>query len=391
MPQNTFNAFFRLEAAGGILLLLAAAAAMALKNSVLGPVYGDLLNLPVQIRIGPLDLDKPFFLWVNDGLMAVFFFTIGMEVKREIMIGELSDIRQIILPGMAGFGGIIVPALIYYFINAGDEFALQGWAIPTATDIAFALGILALVGNVPTALKLFLLTLAIIDDVGAIIIIALFYTTSLSVFSLLIALTAIAGLVALKLKNTMRIAPYMILGIILWVSVLKSGVHATLAGVILGLFIPLGPKESASEGGGPLQHLLHALHPWVAFGILPLFAFVNAGVALGDFSLRSLLEPVPLGIMLGLLIGKQLGVFAFAWMTIKLGIAKLPENVSMMQIYGAAILCGVGFTMSLFIGSLAYEEGGAGYDRPDRIGIIAGSLLCGVLGFIFLKLSTPRK
>jgi NhaA family Na+:H+ antiporter len=390
MPRNTFNAFFRLEAAGGILLLLAAAAAMILKNSALGTGYGELLNLPVQIRIGPLDIDKPLFLWINDGLMAIFFFTIGMEVKREILIGELSDFSQIILPGMAGFGGIIVPALVYYWFNAGDDFALRGWAIPTATDIAFALGILALVGNVPTALKLFLMTLAIIDDVGAIIIIALFYTTNLSVFSLLIALTAIAGLVFLKLKNTMRLTPYIFLGIILWVSVLKSGVHATLAGVILGLFIPLGPEKDAINGEGPLQALLHKLHPWVAYCILPLFAFANAGVALENFTLRSLLQPVPLGIMLGLLIGKQLGVFAFTWITINAGIARLPENVSMTQLYGTALLCGVGFTMSLFVGGLAFEEVGVGYDRPDRIGIIAGSLVCGLLGFLVLKLSTPR-
>jgi NhaA family Na+:H+ antiporter len=391
MPKNTFNAFFRLEAAGGILLLIAAVAAMVLKNSALGPAYGELLNLPIQVRIGPLDIDKPFFLWVNDGLMAIFFFTIGMEVKREILIGELADIRQIILPGMAGFGGIIVPALIYYAFNTGDEFALRGWAIPTATDIAFALGILALVGNVPTALKLFLMTLAIIDDVGAIIIIALFYTTSLSIGSMLIALTSIAGLALLELRRTMRIAPYILVGIVLWVSVLKSGVHATLAGVILGLFIPLGPREKADTDESPLQHLLHKLHPWVAFGILPLFAFVNAGVALDNFSFGSLLGPVPLGIMLGLIVGKQLGVFAFAWITIRSGVARLPDGVSMMQVYGAALLCGVGFTMSLFIGGLAFEEVGVGYDRPDRIGIMAGSLVCGLLGFVVLRFFTPRK
>jgi NhaA family Na+:H+ antiporter len=391
MPKNTFNEFFKLEAAGGILLLLATVAAMILKNSAFGDAYGNLLNIPVQIRFGPLDIHKSFFLWVNDGLMAIFFFMIGMEVKREIMIGELSDVRQIILPGMAGFGGIIVPALVYAWLNAGDPLALQGWAIPTATDIAFALGILALVSNVPVALKLFLMTLAIIDDVGAIIIIALFYTTNLSVTALLIALTAIAGLVLLKLKGTMRIAPYLFLGIILWISVLKSGVHATLAGVILGLFIPLGPKDSAIEGDSPLQSLLHSLHPWVAFGILPLFAFVNAGVSFENFTLRSLLEPVPLGIMLGLLVGKQVGVFAFAWITIKIGVARLPQNVSMLQIYGAALLCGVGFTMSLFIGGLAFEEIGVGYDRTDRLGIIAGSLLCGVLGFTVLKFATPKE
>jgi NhaA family Na+:H+ antiporter len=391
MPRNTFNAFFRLEAAGGILLLIAAAAAMILKNSPMGFAYGELLNLTGQIRIGELDINKPLFLWVNDGLMAIFFFTIGMEVKREILIGELSDIRQIILPGIAGIGGIVAPALIYYFFNSGDELALQGWAIPTATDIAFALGILALVGNVPTSLKLFLMTLAIIDDLGAIIIIAIFYTTNLSVGALLVALTAITGLILLKLKGTLRIAPYILVGIVLWVSVLKSGVHATLAGVVLGLFIPLGPRDPEREDESPLRTLLHALHPWVAFGILPLFAFVNGGVALGNFELSSLLEPIPLGIMLGLIAGKQIGVFAFAWITIKSGIARLPDGVSMIQMYGAAILCGVGFTMSLFIGGLAFEEVGVGYDRPDRLGIIAGSLICGALGYALLKLTTKHE
>jgi NhaA family Na+:H+ antiporter len=391
MPRDTFNSFFRLEAAGGILLIVAATAAMILKNSPMGFAYADFLNLTGQIRIGDLDINKPLFLWVNDGLMAIFFFTIGMEVKREVLIGELSDMRQIILPGMAGFGGIIVPALVYYLFNSGDELALRGWAIPTATDIAFALGILALVGNVPTSLKLFLMTLAIIDDLGAIIIIAIFYTTNLSVGSLLVALTSIAGLVLLKLKGTQRVAPFIVVGIVLWVSVLKSGVHATLAGVILGLFIPLGPRDPEREDESPLRNLLHALHPWVAFGILPLFAFVNGGVALQNFSFSSLLEPVPLGIMLGLFVGKQVGVFAFAWITIKSGISRLPDGVSMMQMYGVAILCGVGFTMSLFISGLAFEEIGVGYDRPDRLGIIAGSLFCGVLGYGLLKLTTRKE
>ncbi|MDH3510275.1 MAG: Na+/H+ antiporter NhaA [Gammaproteobacteria bacterium] len=371
MPRTTFNAFFKLEAAGGILLLVAAIAAMILENSPGGSLYETFLNLPVQVQIGALDIRKPLFLWVNDGLMAVFFFTIGMEVKREILIGELSDPRQIILPGMAGFGGIIVPAAIFYLLNSGDSLALQGWAIPTATDIAFALAVLAMVGNMPTALKLFLMTLAIIDDLGAILIIALFYTAELSIAAMLAALMCIAALVWLKLKGVLRIAPYLIVGAVLWVSVLKSGVHATIAGVLLGFFIPLGDENS--EDGSPLQNLLHDLHPWVAFGILPLFAFVNGGVSLEGMSLRSLLEPVPLGIVLGLFLGKQIGVFSFAWLSIKTGIAKLPDQVSMAQIYGTAVLCGVGFTMSLFISSLAYEEVGVGYAQSDRLGIIFGS------------------
>jgi len=391
MYPDALKNFFRLEAAGGILLLLAAAAAMALNNSNLADAYGALLNVPIQIRIGPLDLNKPLFLWVNDGLMAVFFFMIGMEVKRELIVGELAEMRQVILPGMAGIGGILLPAGIFFLLNNDDPLALKGWAIPTATDIAFALGILAMVGNVPTSLKLFLMTLAIIDDLAAIIIIALFYSTDLSLGSLLVAMTAITALIWLSLKGVLRIAPYMIVGLILWVSVLKSGVHATLAGVILGLFIPLGSRDAPQQGHSPLQELLHALHPWVAFGVLPMFAFVNAGVSLEAITLRTLLDPVPLGIGLGLIVGKQLGIFGFTWITIRSGIARLPRGVTMMDIYGVALLCGVGFTMSLFIGSLAYEEGGAGYARPDRLGIIVGSLISGLLGFVVLKLSRRRR
>ena len=383
MPKNTFNAFFKLESAGGILLLIAAVAAMLLKNSPVGSYYTAFLDVPIQIRIGPLNLDKPLFLWVNDGLMAVFFFMIGMEVKREVLVGELSDPRQIVLPGMAGLGGILVPALIYYFLNADNPAALQGWAIPTATDIAFALAVLAMVGNVPTSLKLFLMTLAIIDDLGAILIIAAFYTSDLSIESLFVALMAVTGLVWLALKGTRKITPFMIVGLILWVSVLKSGVHATIAGVLLGFFIPMGDKDDS-----PLENLLHGLHPWVAFAILPIFAFVNGGVDLTGITFDSLLEPVPLGIILGLLVGKQLGVFTFAWLSIKSGIATLPERVSMGQLYGTSILTGIGFTMSLFISSLAFEEVGMGYTRPDRLAIIVGSLACGIIGYAVLKLMT---
>jgi len=355
-------------------------------NSPLASTYTSLIDTPVVVQFGALKIAKPLLLWVNDGLMAVFFFTIGMEVKREIVVGELSDPRQIVLPGMAGLGGIIMPALIYYTLNSGSPAALQGWAIPTATDIAFALGVLALVGNVPTALKLFLMTLAIIDDLGAILIIAAFYTSDLSIESLIVALIAVTGLIWLTLKRNLRIGPYMVFGIILWIAVLKSGVHATIAGVVLGFFIPMGDRES--EHGSPLENLLHRLHPWVAFAILPIFAFVNGGVDLTGMTLGSLFEPIPLGIILGLLIGKQVGVFSFAWLSIKTGIATLPERVTMAQLYGTSILTGIGFTMSLFISSLAFEEVGAGYSRPDRLGIIVGSLICGILGFVVLKLVT---
>ncbi len=388
MFKNTFESFFRLESAGGILLLVAAGMAMVLSNSALGPVYDALLNVPIQIRVGPLNINKPLFLWVNDGLMALFFFTIGMEVKREVMVGELSDIRQIILPGMAGLGGIILPAIVYFVLNADNEVAMQGWAIPTATDIAFALGILALVGNVPTALKLFLMTLAIIDDLGAILIIAAFYTTDLSIGSLIVALLAVWGLVWLKLRKTTRALPFVLVGIVLWVAVLKSGVHATIAGVIVGLFIPMTAESAGQEPA--LERLLHALHPWIAFAILPLFAFANAGVDLTGMSPASLAEPVPLGIMLGLIVGKQLGVFGAAWLCIRTGIAQLPSNTSMAQMYGAAILAGVGFTMSLFISSLAFEQTGQGFGQSDRLAIIVGSLVCGTLGYLVLKIVTHR-
>jgi NhaA family Na+:H+ antiporter len=389
MIDSTFQKFFKLEAAGGILLLIAAVAAMALKNSPYGYIYGSFLDTPGVIQVGALEIAKPLLLWVNDGLMAVFFFMIGMEVKREIMVGELSELSQVALPAIGGVGGIAVPAGIYYLITAGDPVALQGWAIPTATDIAFALGILAMVGpRVPVALKLFLMTLAIIDDLGAIIIIALFYTSELSLASLSVAAGAIIWLSIMKIRKVQTAAPYIAVGVILWVAVLKSGVHATLAGVILGFFIPLTAVDPDGERHSPLDQLIHELHPIVAFGILPLFAFANAGVNLEGMSVNDLLTGVPLAIVLGLFIGKQVGVFGLAWMSIKLGLAKMPSGTNWGQLYGVAILCGVGFTMSLFIGSLAFEGTGLGNTRPDRLGIIVGSLASGLLGFIVLKLST---
>jgi NhaA family Na+:H+ antiporter len=389
MVRATFNKFFKLEAAGGIVLLIAAAFAMLLKNSPYGYVYEAFLDTPGVIQVGALEIAKPLFLWVNDGLMAIFFFMIGMEVKREVMIGELSELSQIALPAIAGVGGILIPAGLYYLITMDDPVAIQGWAIPTATDIAFALGILALVGpRVPVALKLFLMTLAIIDDLGAIVIIAIFYTSELSTTSLTIAGLAIAWLCLLKWRGVQTAAPYLMVGIILWVAVLKSGVHATLAGVILGLFIPLKAVDPDGEESSPLEQLIHELHPIVAFGILPLFAFVNAGVKLAGMTLASLLTGIPLAIAAGLFIGKPVGVFGFTWLSIKLGLARKPDGVNWGQLFGVSVLCGVGFTMSLFIGSLAFEESGLGYSRPDRLGIIVGSLASGLLGFIVLKLST---
>ena len=389
MIQSSFKQFFKLEAAGGILLLIAAALAMILKNSEFGPLYETFLDTPGEVRIGQLYIAKPLFLWVNDGLMAVFFFMIGMEVKREILVGELSELHQIVLPAIAGVGGIVVPAGLYYLITMDDPLALQGWAIPTATDIAFALGILALAGpRIPTALKLFLMTLAIIDDLGAILIIAFFYTSELSAISLSVAAGAISWLFILKWRKVSSVTSYLLVGMILWVAVLKSGVHATLAGVILGFFIPLKAIDEDGKERSPLDQMIHDLHPAVAFGILPLFAFVNAGVKLSGMSMDDLLTGIPLAITVGLFFGKQIGVFGFAWIAIMLGLCKKPAGANWGQIYGVAILCGVGFTMSLFVGSLAFEDSGLGYSRPDRLGIIVGSLAAGILGFIVLKLAT---
>jgi len=389
MLQNNLKEFLKLEASGSLLLIIAAALAMILQNSPLADVYQSFLDTPVAIQVGALEIAKPLFLWVNDGLMAVFFFMIGMEVKREIVIGELSNPRQIVLPLIGGIGGIALPALIYFVVTQGDDVAMQGWAIPTATDIAFALGILALVGSrVPAALKLLLMSIAIIDDIGAIVIIALFYTNELSATSLAVAAAAIGVLGLLKIRGVTEVMPYIVVGIVLWVAVLKSGVHATLAGVILGFFIPLQATDPDGEQHYPLDRLVHELHPIVAFGILPLFAFANAGINFEGMSIDSLFTGIPLAIMLGLFLGKQLGVFAFIWLAIRIGLSELPKDTSWGQIYGVAILCGVGFTMSLFIGSLAFEESGLGYSRPDRLGIIVGSLIAGLVGFIVLRIAT---
>jgi NhaA family Na+:H+ antiporter len=392
MIKASLEKFFKLEAAGGILLIIAAVLAMLLKNSGFADIYEAFLDTPGEVRIGELYIAKPLFLWVNDALMAIFFFMIGMEVKREIMVGELSELNQIILPAIAGLGGILIPAGLYYLITMDDPLAIQGWAIPTATDIAFALGILALVGpGIPATLKLFLMTLAIIDDLGAIVIIAIFYTNEMSLLSLSIAAGAICFLCIMKWRKVTTIAPYLLVGLVLWTAVLKSGVHATLAGVILGFFIPLKAIDENGNKHSPLDRLIHELHPAVAYGILPLFAFVNAGVILKGMSLDDIFSGIPLGIAVGLFFGKQIGVFGFAWIAIMLGWCKLPANVNWGMLYGAAILCGVGFTMSLFIGSLAFEESGLGYSRPDRLGIIAGSLVAGVFGFIVLKLATKNQ
>lgn len=374
------------EAAGGVLLMLAAALALILDNSPLNWLYDSLLSTPVVVQIGALSIDKPLLLWINDGLMAVFFFLVGLEIKRELLEGRLSTWQEASLPAIAAAGGMIVPAAIYIALNGSDPEALRGWAIPAATDIAFALGVLALLGKrVPVALKVFLLALAILDDLGAIVIIAAFYTADISLVSLAIGIIGAAILLAMNLKGVTRVAPYMIVGVIMWVCVLKSGVHATLAGVIIALAIPLRVVRN-KETLPPLVRLEAALHPFVAFGVMPIFAFANAGVSLSGFALSDMLAPIPLGIALGLFVGKQIGVFGFAWAGERLGFCKLPTGVSWLQIYAVSILAGIGFTMSLFIGTLAFVD--PEHAKAVRLGVLFGSTVSAVTGYLLLRWAT---
>lgn len=387
-PLDSLKTFLKLESAGGILLMIAAAAAMAVANSPAQALYQALFEVPVEVRIGALQIAKPLLLWINDGLMAVFFLLVGLELKREVLEGNLSDPSQIALPAVAALGGMLLPAGIYAFFNWGDPIAIHGWAIPAATDIAFALGVLALVGRgVPVGLKVFLLTLAILDDFGAIAIIAVAYTDQLSTGSLAMAAVAIAVLALLNRCRVLSIAPYILVGVVLWVAVLKSGVHATLAGVALAFFIPMKGQD---EDDSPLRRLEHDLHPAVAFGIVPLFAFANAGVSLDGVTLASAFAPVPLGIAAGLFVGKTVGVFGFAWASIRLGIGRLPEGASWASLFGVAMLCGIGFTMSLFIASLALDQGGPAYEAATRIGILGGSMVSAICGYLLLRVVTPR-
>eukprot|EP01030_Chromulinospumella_sphaerica_P005060 gene5060-4950_t len=380
MPlRSTFTRFFQLEAASGLLLIAAAILALIINNSPLSWLYNGLLETPVVAQIGALKIAKPLLLWINDGLMAMFFLLIGLEVKREVLDGQLSKPSQIVLPGAAAIGGMVVPALIYWFLNRDNPPALNGWAIPTATDIAFALGVLALLGKrVPVSLKLFLMTLAIIDDLGAIVIIAIFYSGELSTLSLALAAACIAALIGMNRLGVVKLGPYMIIGLILWVCVLKSGVHATLAGVTLAFCIPLRTKNAEPS---PLLTLEHALHPWVAYGILPLFAFANAGLSLSGVTTESFTHNVPMGIAIGLLLGKTVGVYGLTWLAVKTGIAALPQGANWGQVLGVAILCGIGFTMSLFVGSLAFEPGVSDYAGMDRMGILTGSILAALIGY----------
>ena len=386
--RSLFTRFFQLEAASGLLLIAAAVLALIINNSPLSYLYSGLLDVPVAVQVGALNIAKPLLLWINDGLMALFFLLIGLEVKREVVNGHLSKPSQIVLPATAAIGGMVVPALIYWFINREAPAAVAGWAIPTATDIAFALGVLALLGKrVPVSLKLFLMTLAIIDDLGAIIVIALFYSGTLSSVSLLLAAACLVVLVALNRLGVVKLGPYMVVGLILWVCVLKSGVHATLAGVALALCIPLRTRNAETS---PLLALEHALHPWVAYAILPLFAFANAGVSLAGMTLESFTHPVPMGIAVGLLLGKTVGVFGLTWLAIKLGLAALPSGANWGQVLGVAILCGIGFTMSLFVGSLAFVPGSSEYAGMDRMGILTGSILAAVIGYAVTAMASRK-
>lgn len=386
---DSLRKFLRLESSGGIVLMIAVVLAMVVKNSPLSDLYIQFLNVKGIAQIGALKLEKPLFLWVNDAWMAIFFFLVGMELKREVLYGYLSDKSQLRLPLAAAVGGMVAPAFIYLYFNYNNMVAAQGWAIPTATDIAFALGVLSLLSDrIPISLKVFLMTVAVIDDLGAIIVIAFFYTSQLSTTSMLTGLFFIVGLILLNRFKVKHLTAYALVGVGLWICVLKSGVHATLAGVIIGLMIP--GRDNATDNHSLLEHTIHKLHPWVAYIILPMFAFVNAGIAFEGMSFHRLFEPIPFGIFMGLAIGKPVGVMLFSALVIVCGFAKLPPNMNWTRLFGVALLCGIGFTMSIFVGSLAFQEADIGYARIDRLAIILASLLASIAGYIVLRLSCKK-
>ncbi len=402
VKKSVIADFLKQESAGGILLVAAAFLAILMANSPLNTYYTLLIDTPVAVRVSALEIAKPLLLWVNDGLMVIFFLSVGLELKREILGGELSDTKKVVLPCLGAVGGMAVPSAIYFFLNSGDPVAARGWAIPAATDIAFAIGVMSLLGSrVPPNLKIFLISLAIFDDIGAIIIIAFFYTSKISFAALMVAFICAAILYLFNKDGITEKRPYIIVGIVMWVATLKSGVHATLAGVILAMFIPdkssVNPDEVrecwgslSSPALSPLRSMENDLHSVVAFVILPIFAFCNSGINLRGTGLEDIFHRVPLGIALGLFIGKQVGVFGFCWLGIKLRLTELPKGVSWTSLYGAAVLCGIGFTMSLFIASLAFEE--IGINRVDeRLGIILGSLAASISGYCILRLSLPSE
>ena len=380
--------FMKLESSSGYLLIAATVLALIMANIPMAArSYEWFLGLHLTITVGGLGVDKPLLLWINDALMVFFFMLVGLELKREMVEGQLSRADQVILPVMAAIGGLVVPAAIFWWVNADFVSQKNGWAIPTATDIAFALAMLGLMGSrVPLALKVFLTTIAIVDDIAAIVVIAVFYTSDLSIISLSLAGLGIIGLAVLNRFRVMRLAPYMLIALFIWLCVLKSGVHATLAGVVVAAFIPL----RAGDDHSPARHLEHTLHPWVAFAVLPIFAFANAGVSLSGISIEKLSNGVPLGIILGLLVGKQVGVFGMVVLARLTGLAKLPEGTTWGQIYGVSILCGIGFTMSLFIGTLAFEHGNFEMLSGVKLGVLVGSVLSAVAGLLVLQFTLPK-
>lgn len=389
MVIGIFRKFLRLESAGGILLFLAAMMALMIANSPLREYYDHLMHMTLAVQIGDASLSKPFILWVNDGLMAIFFLSVGLEIKRELVVGELSTLDRVSFPAIAAMGGIVVPAAVYVCFNWGDHFALHGWAIPTATDIAFALGVLSLLGpRVPVSLKIFLTALAIFDDLGAIVIIAIFYTAEISMMSLIFAAVCVIGLLALNRLGVKRQEAYFFIGLLLWLAVLKSGVHATLAGVAIALTIPLSVKGDPETS--PLRELEERLLPWVTFLVLPLFAFANAGVSFDGVALSHFFGPIPMGIVFGLLVGKQVGIFGASWLAIKLKISPMPRRASWLGLYAVSVICGVGFTMSLFIGTLAFGDVASEQAALVRFGVLVGSLLAGMIGYVVLSIAYPK-
>lgn len=390
MLFSAIKCFLCSEAKGGIVLFIAALAALILSNSSFASFYQALLETPFVVHLANLVVVKPSLFWINEGLMTIFFLLVGLELKREFLLGHLSGVTKVILPGMAALGGMLVPALSYAMINWHHAFSLQGWAVPVATDIAFALGVLSLLGSrIPLSLRLFLMALAIFDDLGAIIIIAVFHSQELSWISMLLACFILFILVCLNRAGVYRLSFYLILGILLWFCVLQSGVHATVAGVLLAFVIPL--RASPAEQVSPLQLLERILQPWVAYGVMPLFAFANAGLPLNGLTKDILVDSVTLGIIAGLFLGKQSGVFGFAWLMIKLKWAKLPQHVTWAQLYGVALLCGIGFTMSLFIGALTFQAAPTNYLIKVRLGVLLASLLSALAGASVLWFFAVRK
>ncbi|MCY7354725.1 MAG: Na+/H+ antiporter NhaA [Lysobacter sp.] len=386
--------FFRLEAAGGILLIAAAVLALVCANSPLEEFYDGFRELPVALQFGALEIAKPLLLWINDGLMAIFFLLVALEIKREVLSGQLSNRDQLLLPLVCAGAGVAVPAAIFWFINRGDAASMQGWATPAATDIAFALGILSLLGSrVPVSMKLLLSTIAVVDDLAAIVIIAIFYTSGLSMTALGWAAAAIAGMALLNRRGVRALTPYLLLGVVVWICVLKSGVHATLAGVVTGCMIPHVDRNNTVDDAvehSPLETLEHALHPWVAYAILPVFAFANAGLALAEFEVGDVLAPLPMGIALGLVLGKPVGIVGAAWLARATGLARFPDGMDYRSMIGLGLLAGIGFTMSLFIASLAFADDGDLY-QTAVLGVLVASVVAAVAGYVWLRLTLPAQ